>query len=103
MTAFYLTDPASTYIFGFMQADGHHRAGAGKKGSITVEIKAGDAALLMDMQAVLPWKTSISYRSRATDSAVNAGPAAWPEGPGRGITYPAGQVSWRRPGAGPRR
>jgi hypothetical protein len=71
MTAFDLTDPASAYIFGFMQADGHHRAGAGKKGSITVEIKADDAALLMDMQAVLPWKTSISYRSRATNFAAS--------------------------------
>jgi hypothetical protein len=34
------------YVFGFMQADGHHRAGPGQKGSITVEIKAQDADLL---------------------------------------------------------
>jgi hypothetical protein len=64
---FDLCDPASAYVFGFMQADGHHRAGPGRKGSITVEIKAQDADLLWAMQEVLPWPTSISFRTRNTN------------------------------------
>ena len=71
-TTFDLRDPASAYVFGFMQADGHHRAGPGKKGSIVVEIKAQDADLLQVMQEVLPWPTSISFRTRSTNFKESA-------------------------------
>ena len=37
---FDLSDPAAAYVFGFMQADGHHYAGTGQKGRISVEIKS---------------------------------------------------------------
>ena len=60
---FDLRDPASAYVFGFMQADGHHYAGKGQKGSITIEIKAQDADLLRAMQQVLPWRTSVTFRT----------------------------------------
>ncbi len=66
---FDLRDPASAYVFGFMQADGHHYAGKGQKGSITIEIKAQDADLLRAMQQVLPWRTSVTFRTRATNFA----------------------------------
>jgi hypothetical protein len=69
---FDLRDPASAYVFGFMQADGHHRAGPGRKGSITVEIKAQDADLLRAMQAALPWPTSVSFRTRSTNFKQSA-------------------------------
>lgn len=71
-TKFDLRDPASAYVFGFMQADGHHRAGPGKKGSIVIEIKAQDADLLRAMQKVLPWPTSISFRTRSTNFKESA-------------------------------
>jgi hypothetical protein len=71
-TRFDLRDPASAYVFGFMQADGHHYAGRGQKGSITIEIKAQDAGLLYAMQGVLPWRTSISFRTRATNFAESS-------------------------------
>ena len=64
---FNLADPAYAYIFGFMQADGHHYAGRGKKGAITIEINARDVELLRAMQVILPWRTSISFRTRATN------------------------------------
>src|SRR4029077_1599876 len=69
---FNLTDPASAYVFGFMQADGHHYSGKGRKGRISVEIKADDAELLYAMQAVIPWPTSVNYRTRTTNFAASA-------------------------------
>jgi hypothetical protein len=68
-TVFDLRDPACAYVFGFMQADGNHYAGAGQKGRIAVEIKATDVDLLRAMQAVLPWRTSVTSRSRSTNFA----------------------------------
>jgi len=66
---FDLENPASAYVFGFMQADGHHRAGRGQKDSITIEIKVGDVDLLRAMQEVIPWRTSITFRTRRTNFA----------------------------------
>src|SRR5262249_4939110 len=39
---FDLADPANAYVFGFLQADGTHTAGSGRKGRVSVEIKADD-------------------------------------------------------------
>ncbi len=64
---FDLSDPASAYVFGFVQADGSHYAGRGRKGRISVEIKADDAELLQDMQQAIPWRTSITFRVRTTN------------------------------------
>ena len=64
---FDLTDPASAYVFGFLQADGTHTAGPGRKGRVSVEIKADDVQLLRDIQQVLPWRTSIIFRTRTTN------------------------------------
>jgi hypothetical protein len=69
---FDLSDPASAYVFGFIQADGHHSAGKGRKGRISVEIKAEDVQLLRDMQPVLPWRTSITFRTRITNFSSSA-------------------------------
>ena len=35
---FDLADPANAYVFGFLQADGTHYAGKGRKGRVSVEI-----------------------------------------------------------------
>jgi hypothetical protein len=69
---FDLSDPASAYVFGFIQADGHHYAGKGRKGRISIEIKADDVGLLHDMQQVLPWRTSITFRTRTTNFSSSA-------------------------------
>src|SRR5689334_15047304 len=59
---FDLADPANAYVFGFLQADGTHAAGPGRKGRVSVEIKADDVQLLRDMQQVLPWRSSFTFR-----------------------------------------
>jgi hypothetical protein len=69
---FDLRDPASAYVFGFMQADGHHHCLSRNRGSISVEIKAQDADLLRAMQKVLPWPTSLSFRTRNTNFKESA-------------------------------
>jgi len=51
---FDLTDPASAYVFGFLQADGTHTAGSGRKGRVSVEIKADDVQLLSRNSASPP-------------------------------------------------
>ena len=71
-TKFDLRDPASAYVFGFMQADGHHYAGSRNRGSISIEIKRQDADLLRAMQEILPWPTSISFRTRSTNFKESA-------------------------------
>lgn len=75
MSKFDLIDPANAYVFGLMQADGHHYAGRGRKGRISVEIKAEDADLLRAMQAAIPWRTTLSYRTRATNFSKSASSA----------------------------
>src|SRR6185437_10666143 len=69
---FDLADPANAYVFGFLQADGTHYAGKGRKGRVSVEIKACDVQLLRDMQQVLPWRSSITFRTRTTNFSPSA-------------------------------
>src|SRR5487761_1218959 len=73
-----LRDPASAYVFGFMQADGHHSAGQGRKGSISIEIMAQDVDMLRAMQSVIPWRTSIHLRTRSTNFSRGAASSAVP-------------------------
>ena len=72
MPRFDLNDPASTYVFGFMQADGHHRSNSRNRGSVSIEIKAEDAGLLRAMQGVIPWPTTLSFRTRSTNFAASS-------------------------------
>jgi hypothetical protein len=46
--------------------------GPGARARISVEVKASDCGLLQAMQAVLPWRTTISYRTRSTNFAASA-------------------------------
>jgi hypothetical protein len=69
---FDLSDPASAYVFGFMQADGHHSARSANRGQVSIEIKAKDADVLYDMQRAIPWRTSITFaRPRATNVSAS--------------------------------
>jgi hypothetical protein len=69
---FDLSDPASAYVFAFMQADGHHRALSRNRGYVSIEIKAQDADLLRAMQKVIPWRTSLTFRTRATNFSASS-------------------------------
>lgn len=55
-----------------MQADGHHYAGRGRKGHVSIEIKADDVNVLRAMQKVIPWSTSITFRTRTANFAQHA-------------------------------
>lgn len=68
---FDLVSAKSAYIFGFMQADGHHSAGSRQRGKVSIEIKASDDSLLHEIKAALPWPSTVTYRSRATNFAAH--------------------------------
>lgn len=72
-----LQDPRYAYMFGFIQADGHLAQGAGQKGLLTVEINERDIHILRDFQALTPYYSSISERTRATNFAESHNSVTW--------------------------
>jgi len=72
MRFFDIRNPMSAYVFGFMQADGHHSAGTRRRGRVTIEIKASDVDVLRVMQQAIPWRTSITFRTRTTNFVEHA-------------------------------
>ncbi|MFE4670371.1 hypothetical protein ACFRI7_03385 [Streptomyces sp. NPDC056716] len=72
-----LTVPEYAYMFGFLQADGHLRQGAGRKGSLSVEITAGDTYLLRRFQELTPYYSSITERTRSTNFSDCHTSATW--------------------------
>ncbi|WNI31158.1 hypothetical protein [Streptomyces sp. ITFR-6] len=72
-----LTDPRYSYMFGFVQADGHLAAGTGQKGRLSVEINVRDIAILREFQQLTPYNTSISERIRATNFSERHHSAIW--------------------------
>ncbi|MEU1365837.1 hypothetical protein ABZ454_06850 [Streptomyces sp. NPDC005803] len=72
-----LTDPEYSYMFGFVQADGHLSAGSGQKGRLTVEINVRDVAILREFQRLTPYHSSITERIRATNFADRHHSAIW--------------------------
>lgn len=60
--------PEHAYLLGFVQTDGHHEAGPGRKGRVRVEVSAVDAPLLHAfVELVRPAYSSVSYRDRTTN------------------------------------
>ncbi|MFE7575223.1 hypothetical protein AMK18_28055 [Streptomyces sp. CB01249] len=72
-----LTDPEYSYMFGFVQADGHLAAGAGRKGRLTVEINVRDIAILREFQRLTPYNSSIKERVRTTNFSESHHSATW--------------------------
>ncbi|MFF4449182.1 hypothetical protein [Streptomyces sp. NPDC001502] len=72
-----LTDPRHAYMFGFLQADGHLAQGAGQKGHLSIEISERDIHILRDFQALTPYHSSITQRTRATNFAESHTSATW--------------------------
>ncbi|MFG3100074.1 LAGLIDADG family homing endonuclease [Streptomyces sp. NPDC048182] len=65
-----LSVPEYSYMFGFLQADGHLTPGTGKKGRLSVEINARDVHLLREFQRLTPYYSSVRERSRSTNFAA---------------------------------
>lgn len=72
-----LTDPDYSYMFGFIQADGHLAAGTGRKGRLTVELNVRDIAILREFQQLTPYNSSIKERVRATNFSTRHHSATW--------------------------
>ncbi|MGW2206372.1 LAGLIDADG family homing endonuclease [Streptomyces sp. NPDC001774] len=72
-----LENPRYAYMFGFLQADGHLAAGSGQKGKLTVEINVRDIAMLREFQALTPYSSSITERTRSTNFAETHHSATW--------------------------
>ncbi|MCX5170713.1 hypothetical protein OG616_22230 [Streptomyces antibioticus] len=72
-----LTVPEYAYMFGFLQADGHLRQGAGNKGRLSVEINVRDLDLLRAFQRLTPYNSSITERIRSTNFAERSHTAIW--------------------------
>lgn len=69
--------PEYAYMFGFLQADGHLRQGAGQKGRLSVEINVRDIEILHKFQRLTPYNSTISERTRSTNFAESHHSATW--------------------------
>ncbi|MFC9976381.1 hypothetical protein ACFVH6_36350 [Spirillospora sp. NPDC127200] len=65
------------YIFAFLQTDGTYWKGGQGKGKITVELAAVDSDILQRFQRIVPYKSSIAFRSRRTNFAEEYASVTW--------------------------
>ncbi|WP_372408443.1 LAGLIDADG family homing endonuclease [Streptomyces luteireticuli] len=77
MTFMDLEVPRWAYMFGFLQADGHLSAGAGRRGKLQVEISHRDIDILRAFQELCPYKSTLSERTRATNFSEKHRSAIW--------------------------
>ncbi|MFE6888600.1 hypothetical protein [Streptomyces sp. NPDC057694] len=69
--------PEYSYMFGFLQMDGHLAQGTGQKGRLTAEINVRDIDILRRFQELTPYYSSITERVRATNFAETHHSATW--------------------------
>ncbi|MFI6880346.1 hypothetical protein ACIBL6_43555 [Streptomyces sp. NPDC050400] len=69
--------PAYSYMFGFLQMDGHLAKGVGQKGRLTAEINIRDIEILRRFQELTPYHSSITERVRETNFAKSHHSATW--------------------------
>ncbi|MDI2132510.1 LAGLIDADG family homing endonuclease [Yinghuangia seranimata] len=72
-----LQRPEYSYMFGFLQADGHLHRGPGRKGRLSVELTVGDKHILEQFQELCPYFSSIRERTRNTNFKEGATSAVW--------------------------
>lgn len=64
---FDLTIPDHAYLFGLLQTDGSLSEGQRQKGVISLELTGSDAPLLGRISEMVPWYSSVRYRTRRTN------------------------------------
>lgn len=74
---FDLSIPEHAYLFGLLQTDGHHQASTRNRGRITIELAADDAVLLHRLVDIVPWYSSVRYRTRDTNFRDSYRSATW--------------------------
>ena len=74
-----LTQKEHSYLFGFLQGDGHLYLNRRKpnKGRVSVEINAADKSLLLKFQSMFPFYSSVRERSRDTNFKKEYTAAIW--------------------------
>jgi len=72
-----LREPEYSYMYGFLQADGHLASGTGRRGRLSLEISAVDRELLHRFQGLCPFPSSIRERTRTTNFSAVHTSAVW--------------------------
>jgi hypothetical protein len=72
-----LTRTEHAYLFGFLQCDGHLSESTGNRGRLSVELSIRDVALLERFQELVPYPSSITYRTRRTNFSKSHTSAVW--------------------------
>ena len=75
--SFDLSIPDHAYLFGFLQGDSHHAAGSRQRGRVQTEIAQRDVELLREFQRIVPYPSSIRFRTRTTNFAADYTSATW--------------------------
>ncbi|MEV5574358.1 LAGLIDADG family homing endonuclease [Spirillospora sp. NPDC052269] len=64
---FDLAQPDMAYLFGFLQTDGTHSSLSRNRGRVSVELSRRDLSLLERFQRLVPYPSTITFRSRSTN------------------------------------
>lgn len=72
-----LQNPDHAYLFGFLQADGHLTTASRNRGRLSLEINQRDASILERFQAICPFNSTVSYRTRKTNYSQESKTAVW--------------------------
>ena len=62
-----LMNPVHAYLFGMIQTDGHLSKNTRNRGKLQLEISYRDANVLEQLASVIPYKSSITTRTRSTN------------------------------------
>lgn len=68
---FKLKNKDISYLFGFIQTDGHLESSSRNRGKLRIEVKSEDRYLLEKFQEIIPYKSTISDRTRNTNYSKN--------------------------------
>lgn len=78
MITFDLAQPSFSYLFGFIQTDGHLQQNTRNRGRLSIEISERDIDILYKFQnLILPIYSSISTRTRNTNFKNNYSSSIW--------------------------
>ncbi|MFI1383304.1 hypothetical protein [Embleya sp. NPDC020886] len=72
-----LRRPEYSYMFGFLQGDGHLAADTRQRGRLSLEVGVRDRGLLECFQRLCPYPSAIRERTRATNFSAEHTSATW--------------------------
>ncbi|WP_406297146.1 hypothetical protein OG948_15650 [Embleya sp. NBC_00888] len=72
-----LRRPEYSYMFGFLQADGHLSADSRQRGRLSLEVGVCDRELLERFQRLCPYPSAIRERTRTTNFSAEYTSATW--------------------------